>query len=128
VYKKEAFSSFEALIQLIESTVSSRIFRVQLQTPQPTIDLSQVRTQKDDIHESLAKEIQDATPPSAASAPRSTQGSLGDLASAMGSAKATAKPNPGSKQAKIGRNDLCPCGSGLKYKKCGLIGAPQHRG
>jgi preprotein translocase subunit SecA len=21
-------------------------------------------------------------------------------------------------QPKIGRNDLCPCGSGLKYKKC----------
>lgn len=21
---------------------------------------------------------------------------------------------------KIGRNDLCPCGSGLKYKKCCL--------
>ena len=28
---------------------------------------------------------------------------------------------------KIGRNDPCPCGSGLKYKKCGLINAPQHR-
>lgn len=26
-----------------------------------------------------------------------------------------------------GRNDPCPCGSGLKYKKCGLIGAPEHR-
>jgi preprotein translocase subunit SecA len=22
------------------------------------------------------------------------------------------------KGLKIGRNDLCPCGSGLKYKKC----------
>ena len=22
---------------------------------------------------------------------------------------------------KIGRNDLCPCGSGLKYKKCCLL-------
>lgn len=29
---------------------------------------------------------------------------------------------------KIGRNDPCPCGSGLKYKRCGLIGAPQHKG
>lgn len=28
----------------------------------------------------------------------------------------------------VGRNDPCPCGSGLKYKKCGLIGAPQHKG
>ena len=28
---------------------------------------------------------------------------------------------------KIGRNDPCPCGSGLKYKRCGLINAPQHK-
>ncbi len=34
---------------------------------------------------------------------------------------------PGSKAAKVGRNDPCPCGSGLKYKKCGLINAPEHQ-
>ncbi|MBN1915986.1 preprotein translocase subunit SecA [Candidatus Dojkabacteria bacterium] len=28
---------------------------------------------------------------------------------------------------KIGRNDPCPCGSGLKYKKCGLINAKEHK-
>ena len=26
----------------------------------------------------------------------------------------------------IGRNDPCPCGSGKKYKKCGMINAPHH--
>lgn len=26
------------------------------------------------------------------------------------------------------RNDPCPCGSGKKYKKCGLIHAPEHKG
>ncbi len=31
------------------------------------------------------------------------------------------------KKERIGRNDPCPCGSGLKYKKCGLIGAKEHR-
>ena len=30
----------------------------------------------------------------------------------------TAAPTPVSKGAKVGRNDLCPCGSGKKYKKC----------
>lgn len=30
-------------------------------------------------------------------------------------------------KAKLGRNDPCPCGSGLKYKKCGLINSPEHR-
>ncbi|MBI3632287.1 MAG: SEC-C domain-containing protein, partial [Candidatus Vogelbacteria bacterium] len=28
---------------------------------------------------------------------------------------------------KLGRNDPCPCGSGLKWKKCGLISAPEHK-
>ena len=27
----------------------------------------------------------------------------------------------------IGRNDPCPCGSGLKYKKCGLINSLKHK-
>ncbi|MEZ4180469.1 MAG: preprotein translocase subunit SecA [Candidatus Doudnabacteria bacterium] len=27
----------------------------------------------------------------------------------------------------IGRNDPCYCGSGKKYKKCGLINAPEHK-
>ena len=27
---------------------------------------------------------------------------------------------------KVGRNDPCPCGSGLKWKKCGLINSPKH--
>jgi preprotein translocase subunit SecA len=35
---------------------------------------------------------------------------------------------PIRKSEKIGRNDPCPCGSGRKYKKCGLIGAPEHKG
>ena len=28
---------------------------------------------------------------------------------------------------KIGRNDLCPCGSGKKYKKCGLLNTEEHQ-
>lgn len=31
------------------------------------------------------------------------------------------------KDDKIGRNDPCPCGSGLKYKKCGLVNSPIHQ-
>ncbi len=31
------------------------------------------------------------------------------------------------KKPEVGRNDPCPCGSGLKYKKCGMIHAPEHK-
>jgi preprotein translocase subunit SecA len=28
---------------------------------------------------------------------------------------------------KVGRNDPCPCGSGRKYKKCGMLNTPEHQ-
>ncbi|MBN1590593.1 MAG: SEC-C domain-containing protein [Pirellulales bacterium] len=35
-------------------------------------------------------------------------------------AKAAARAKSNSQQARVGRNDPCPCGSGIKYKKCCL--------
>ncbi|HEY4506276.1 MAG TPA: preprotein translocase subunit SecA [Candidatus Paceibacterota bacterium] len=32
-----------------------------------------------------------------------------------------------SDEPKVGRNDPCPCGSGKKWKNCGLINAPEHK-
>lgn len=127
-YQKEAFGMFEALMQTTESTIASRIFRVQPMTNRPAPSIpTQVIMKKEDIHESLAKEVVDATLPIPARAPLQTKGSTGDLAAALSNATAVAKPKPGVSHIKIGRNDPCPCGSGLKYKKCGLIGAMQHR-
>ncbi len=128
-YKKEAFTMFEQLIGNIESTIASRIFRAQTSQRPTIISSKQAVAQKEDIHESLSKEVADATPPQASpTQARSTDGKAGDLAAALGSAKAGNKAQPGNKKVKIGRNDPCPCGSGLKYKKCGLISAPEHRG
>jgi preprotein translocase subunit SecA len=33
---------------------------------------------------------------------------------------------PNNSDKKIGRNDPCPCGSGKKYKNCGLANVPEH--
>jgi preprotein translocase subunit SecA len=30
-------------------------------------------------------------------------------------------------EPKIGRNDPCPCGSGKKWKKCGMLNTPEHQ-
>ncbi|MFN2460106.1 MAG: SEC-C metal-binding domain-containing protein [Candidatus Velthaea sp.] len=35
----------------------------------------------------------------------------------LGDDGAPAKPKPATAE-KVGRNDLCPCGSGKKYKRC----------
>lgn len=33
---------------------------------------------------------------------------------------------PAVASAKAGRNDPCPCGAGKKWKRCGMINAPEH--
>lgn len=127
-YKKEAFGMFQQMLGAVDSTIANRIFRLQPISREQfrATQQKQLIEQKDDINEELSKEVADATIPS--SAPTQIKGDTQDLAAALRSAKAVAKPQPGSKQMKIGRNDPCPCGSGLKYKKCGLIGASEHRG
>ncbi len=41
--------------------------------------------------------------------------------------EATNPKRPFSGSAKIARNAPCPCGSGLKYKKCCIIGPEEER-
>jgi len=36
-------------------------------------------------------------------------------------------PRQLSANEKIGRNDPCPCGSGMKYKKCGMLNTDEHQ-
>lgn len=127
-YKKEGYSMFEGLISTIESTVASRMYRAQLQGIQvPQRPVETMIATKEDINEPLAKEVADATVPQAAPAKAKSKGNTSSLAAALKTAKAGAAPQPGSRKEKIGRNDPCPCGSGKKYKKCGLINAPEHR-
>ncbi|MDZ4248418.1 MAG: preprotein translocase subunit SecA [Patescibacteria group bacterium] len=65
----------------------------------------------------------------AAAAPQVTQDGSATITvkKREGGASNPAAPKA-TKAPKVGRNDPCPCGSGLKYKKCGLIGAPEHQG
>jgi preprotein translocase subunit SecA len=62
-----------------------------------------------------------AAPPPAPPAPRAPPAPPAPPAARLAPARPMAPPPPPprpSAQPKPGRNDLCPCGSGLKYKKC----------
>lgn len=104
-YKKEAYSSFERLINSIESETIRRIFRVQpAQQPQPIV-----------IPQKMITNI--------------------DSEDGVGLAQKSIKKITDKNGKKIGRNDPCPCGAinpntgqPYKYKKCGMINAPYHRG
>ena len=45
----------------------------------------------------------------------------------MGSQARVVNVSAGAPTGKIGRNDPCPCGSGKKYKKCGLLNTEEHQ-
>ncbi len=130
-YKKESFAMFENFIDTVESTVAHRIFRVQ-PTRRPTLAtqqlLDQAEYQKDDVNEPIAKEVADAQTPTGVMMPKSVDGTASDLASALRKAGSVNQPGRGVRKAKVGRNSPCPCGSGLKYKDCGLINSSKHLG
>jgi preprotein translocase subunit SecA len=140
-YKQEAFSMFEGLMGQIDYQVIRRILRakVAIQMAQPGISLNQAQA----VHESanLEQEAAEAvTLPLVGGVRQPAEGGTGSSKSIVGSdlssfATAMSGVNPssvtvsagktsykGSQQAvvvqKIGRNDLCWCGSGKKFKKC----------
>lgn len=128
-YKKESFNMFEKLIANIEANIANRVFRVhvheQAQAAQrPTQMIEQKAEALAAPLESVVEETQKVEKKAA---PSKTKGSVSDLAAAMAQAKAEKKPSPGVAQVKIGRNDPCPCGSGLKFKKCGMINSSEHQ-
>jgi preprotein translocase subunit SecA len=129
-FKKEAFSLYDQLQALIRRQVATTIFRVQVvkQPPAPTPDEAQLAA---NLTAGAAAMTSAPRAPRAAGASdavpvrgsgvvarglptgpaiRAMQQQVGDRAVAPATGA-----GPG---AKLGRNDPCHCGSGLKYKKC----------
>lgn len=101
IYKKEAFELFKQLLDLINETVVTRLFRVEVQD-----DLSVERLQR--LRRQVTMYYGRGTLPGAP--PQDGRGSQ--------EAPKAQRERPAT--AKVGRNDPCPCGSGKKYKKCCL--------
>lgn len=106
-YKNEAFSMFEQLLSGIDGEIAHRIFKVQVQMPPNVQPVQGIENKSEPVLPAA---------PMAAAAKRMKTNASSDVSKA-----------PVVSADKIGRNDPCPCGSGLKYKKCGLINAPQHK-
>ena len=102
-YKKEGYNLFVNMMAQVSSTVATKLVRVQ------------VRKQED----VAAMEQQEAARQLAQlAAATARHGEDVEAAMASGEMPEPA-PRPAARPApKIGRNDLCPCGSGKKFKKC----------
>ena len=97
-YKKEGYEAFEAMIGAIQEEVSDMLLKVE-------IDLGT------EVHE---ENVPLQMVHSAASAYAQQQEQA--VAASQGGGEASRRPVRVDKEP--GRNDLCPCGSGKKYKNC----------
>ncbi|HKL71415.1 MAG TPA: preprotein translocase subunit SecA [Marinilabiliaceae bacterium] len=107
IYKFESFNLFSGMIEKNNRVVVSSLSKAQIPIrdasevrqgeKQRRVDLSRLRTQKDDpgVSSTSARNTQAGGPPQP---PKQLQ--------------------PVRVEKKVGRNEPCPCGSGKKYKQC----------
>src|SRR6185312_2086738 len=109
-YKKEGYDIFINMMAATSSNVCSKLFKVQVRREK---EIERIEREDAEKHAAQQRAMQarhgsEPAPEEEAQAPR-----------------AAARPRPQAMPAqvrregpKVGRNDLCPCGSGQKFKKC----------
>jgi preprotein translocase subunit SecA len=98
-YKKESFELFQNLILNIQDGVAKRVFTVQFIT---------TREEYEDLLKNIQMSHSDVSAYNFQSATMAEEGGE----------REAPKIQPRRVDAKVGRNDPCPCGSGKKYKRC----------
>ncbi|MFH1303771.1 MAG: SEC-C metal-binding domain-containing protein, partial [Planctomycetota bacterium] len=100
-YRREGMKAFTAMWGRIGQQVTSAIFRLEKQSPDFVGSLWQVTAT---VHEEVTDDYNyDEPAGDSGSAPEPDHHSIEPIV---------------NQQPKVGRNDLCPCGSGKKFKKC----------
>lgn len=130
-YKSMAFAAFDRFLIELYRSVARRILKVRIVNAPSRVNL---QTNEDEI-----QDINTGDREFLRSENRSSENSV-NASNIINKIKEQAEKEQqvmqkasGNKIAKnstdekVGRNDPCPCGSGKKYKKCGLINSPEHQ-
>jgi preprotein translocase subunit SecA len=114
-YKQEAFHLFEAMIQQMREGVTAQLMRVEIMQAPP-----------EPVPENLPyMEAHHINPATGEDDMAMADGTVAALARSAGATLAR-NPAPAPKRnpsdpatwGKVGRNEVCPCGSGKKFKHC----------
>ena len=110
IYKLESYHIFERMVQKLNSKAVSILMRGQLHMPE-----------QEEVKEAAPERRQDFSRMQASHA--QAQSSLADRQAASARQQSNAQQEPVQRtpivaQPHVGRNEPCPCGSGLKYKNC----------
>ncbi len=124
IYKVESFHLFENMLSNLNSKAVAALMRGQIhmrqQAPAPQPQNPEQQMTKPAPREPDVKETQ-AEAPKRYNYKTSKAELPGDPAQRQAAAAPQGeqqKPMPAKASPRVGRNDLCPCGSGKKYKNC----------
>ena len=101
-YKRESFNMFADMLETLKHDVISILSRIKIRSPE---EVEEAERQRQAEMEKLAAKQQTNHEP---------------MAGMNGDSEQSSRPTQPivRSQAKVGRNDPCPCGSGKKYKHC----------
>ena len=114
IYKLESYHIFERMVQKMNSKAVSILMRSQLHMPEQEEVKEAAPERRQDYNRMQASHAQaQSLAERQAAAARQAQGG-----SAAQTPQQPMQRTPIVAQPHVGRNDLCPCGSGKKYKNC----------
>ena len=123
-YKRESFEMFEAMMQRFQEETVRYLYLMQIlerpeaaMTVQPTIEGTPAETPGPDGNGRHPRKVSTSIDEMEEAFQRRKRREL-DQARMAGVGDAQPVQQVVRGQAKVGRNDPCPCGSGKKYKKC----------
>ncbi len=128
-YKREAYRMFIQLNNNIAKQVVYSIFKVALamsDNPAPAIDLN-LDNSKLELKGADKDSPQSSTLLGHNYQVDNQSVNITTRTKAVNIDNSDIKPAPLKHSFKVGRNDPCPCGSGKKYKKCGLLNTEEHQ-
>jgi preprotein translocase subunit SecA len=110
-YRREGFEMFKTLFFRLRVTALANIFRIQFTESLEfkTADYSKAKTNVDEISQTLENTGEFGV---------GNKNNISKIHASEVPGKSITAEKLGTKFANIGRNDVCPCGSGKKFKKC----------
>ncbi|MFZ0559295.1 MAG: preprotein translocase subunit SecA [Methylovirgula sp.] len=121
-YKSEAFELFSELITHLRETTTMQLNRVEV-AYEPAEPAPPLQTANFETLNNSARLIEALTPAASAASPEGFAPEAQAAPSVQPERRPARIAGDPTTWGKVGRNELCPCGSGKKYKHChGAIG------
>ncbi len=108
-YKSEAFNLFSAMLNNLREVVTSQLMRVEIMTQPPPME---------ELPPMTAHHLDPTTGEDEMALAGSSLNSLPPPVLGGDEEAVNRDPNDPATWGKVGRNEVCPCGSGKKYKHC----------